>query len=702
MLRVTVLKAKGGGVDALLAYYGGLAQDQQSRDGAGRAPVDYYLDPNEPPGRWWGSGRRALDLDGEVSPEQLSPLLTARHPETGKWLGRRFREDGVRGFDATFSAPKSVSVLWALSPDPFVRAEVAAAHDAAVEAALSWVEHHGAVTRRGTNGVDQVDTQGLTVALFRQHTSRTADPQLHTHAVIAAKVQDPTGRWLALDARFLLKQQRSIGWVYDAALRAELTARLGVAWDPVPESLGQSDIAGVPEELRALFSKRSEQVEEKLAELLARWVDEHDGAEPDRYTVAGLTRKAVLASRPPKGEGSAADALRAEWVERALEAGFDPASLPVARGRPDPVAWDVEAVIGETIERVAYDSSTWLDADLAREIATLVPPDAASEGDALTALVDELADQAAARCVELHPPPLSGVATRCDGRPVTEHVTDRALTTRAVLDQEARLLAWAEHAVHSAERVGSIDAPHLTDTQARAAAAITGNAELTLVVGPAGTGKTTTLAHAVHALHRERRPVVGLAPSGKAADVLATETGCPTATLAKLLYEHTRPGGPRPTWALPPTTTVVVDEVGMASTDDLDRLVTLARTHRWRIVCVGDRTNSPPWAAAACSPTGATPSPPTTSTRSSASTSPGRPTPAWGCAAATPKPSPSTPPTVGSVPSIRPSSPTTSPVFTRTSPAAARPSPSPPAPRPPGPSTAPSSTAGARGARGSV
>ena len=81
-------------------------------------------------------------------------------------------------------------------------------------------------------------------ALFRQHTSRTADPQLHTHAVIWAKVQDPTGKWLALDARFLKYQQRSIGWVYDAALRAELTARLGVGWGPVVD--GHADIAGVP------------------------------------------------------------------------------------------------------------------------------------------------------------------------------------------------------------------------------------------------------------------------------------------------------------------------------------------------------------------------------------------------------------------------------------------------------------------------
>ncbi len=152
-----------------------------------------------------------------------------------------------------------------------MRAEVAAAQDAAVAAALAWVERHGLVTRRGLGGVEQVDAMGLTVAVFRQHTSRTADPQLHTHAVISSKVQDCTGMWLALDAGWLKTQQRSLSWVYDAALRSELAGRLGLEWQPVPEGSGQADLAGVPEALTEVFSKRSRQVEAKLSELIARW-----------------------------------------------------------------------------------------------------------------------------------------------------------------------------------------------------------------------------------------------------------------------------------------------------------------------------------------------------------------------------------------------------------------------------------------------
>ena len=140
MLRVTTLRAAGTAVANMIDYYAGLAEDQQRRDGTSRGPVDYYLDPDEPPGRWWGGGCHAVGLAGEVEADQLRTMLEARHPGTGRKLGRGFGDRSARGFDATFSAAKSVSVLWALSPDPWVRAEVLAAHDAAVTAALGWLE----------------------------------------------------------------------------------------------------------------------------------------------------------------------------------------------------------------------------------------------------------------------------------------------------------------------------------------------------------------------------------------------------------------------------------------------------------------------------------------------------------------------------------------------------------------------------------
>ncbi|MDP9071231.1 MAG: relaxase domain-containing protein, partial [Actinomycetota bacterium] len=259
-------------------------------------------------------------------------------------------------------------------------------------------------------------------AVFRQHTSRSADPQLHTHAIVAAKVQDPTGMWLSLDARFLKGQQRSIGWVYAAALRSELSARLGVSWGPVSE--GHAEIDGVPRPLVELFSQRSEQVEAKLAKLIAAWVDEHDGAEPAARALYRLERAAARTSRPGKDHAVEADALRAEWTGRAREAGFKALSLPVGQDRlAEMTAVEADVVIGEALEAVAATSATWLRADLAREIAARLPATAASSAGAAVEWVDRLVELAASRCVELHPPAAAGVPCRRDGRPISEHVT---------------------------------------------------------------------------------------------------------------------------------------------------------------------------------------------------------------------------------------------------------------------------------------
>lgn len=579
-MRVKTLKADADRLGGLLAYYAGLAEDRERPGRRARGPVDYYLDPDEPAGRWWGSGCAGLGLAGEVKGGQLWALLDARHPTTGTKLGRGFGASSARGFDATFSAPKSVSALWALSPDASVRAEVLAAQDAAVDAALAWFERHGAVTRRGTDGIHQVDSRGVTVALFRQHTSRTMDPQVHTHAIVSAKVQDATGTWLSLDARFLKGQQRTLSWIYDAALRAELTARLGVAWEPIKPGEGQSDLVVVPERLRDLFSERSRQVEAKLAELLRRWIDEHDGDEPSPRTIASLERTAVRTSRPAKTHGVDGDALRREWIDTARAAGFDPSRLvpPSPMPLPGIASIDRDAIVRAALDGVEAEKAAWLPADISRHIAPLLPAECATDAPRLTALVDELTDIAVERCLPLGPEPSADSHRRRDGRPISEAVTDRRMTTRTVWDQEQALIEWA-HASISAT-------PTTTDPQLAAVQAVTGDAALALVVGPAGTGKTTALGRAVRHLDEQGRPVIGLAPSGKAADVLAAETGCPAVTLAKLLADLR-------TQDSPAGTTVILDEAGMCSTDDLDRLVRLVDARRWRLVCVGDPEQLP-------------------------------------------------------------------------------------------------------------
>jgi conjugative relaxase-like TrwC/TraI family protein len=184
----------------------------------------------------------------------------------------------VAGFDATLSAPKSLSVWWALTGDD----RLAECHDVAVAAVVDLVERYGSTTRIRSNGRRlHPDSQGLTVAAFRQTTSRLDDPQLHSHVVISAKVQTVDGRWLALDARVLKGFQRALGGVYQSVLRAELTARFGVAFGPIVN--GQAEIAGIPHELLEVFSKRTTQVDAALQTKLGRVLGPRgQGSDPER------------------------------------------------------------------------------------------------------------------------------------------------------------------------------------------------------------------------------------------------------------------------------------------------------------------------------------------------------------------------------------------------------------------------------------
>ena len=97
---------------------------------------------------------------------------------------------------------KSVSTLWAIADLP-VAAEIERAHQAAVAAALQFIEDRALFTREGTGGVRQVNVTGLVAAAFTHRDSRAGDPDLHTHVAVANKVQTLGGRWLSIDGRIL-------------------------------------------------------------------------------------------------------------------------------------------------------------------------------------------------------------------------------------------------------------------------------------------------------------------------------------------------------------------------------------------------------------------------------------------------------------------------------------------------------------------
>jgi conjugative relaxase-like TrwC/TraI family protein len=555
----------------------------------------YYLDGGEPPGRWWGRATSDLGLSGQIEAKAFLAVMAGQDPVSGGTLGRRYGEGSVRGYDATFSAPKSVSVLFALGNDE-VRNEVVEAHDNAVAGVLGWFEDHAHTRLRQQGHIIHVDVEGIMVGVFRQHTSRRLDPQIHTHAVIANKVRGPDGRWLALDARGLIHDQRTGMALYHAGLRAELTRRLGVEWEK-PEH-GIAEIAGMPKQVLTEFSRRTSDIEHRFGVKLERFCDRFH-RKPTARERWKLEREAVLESRPGKPRSPSLAELREEWRGRVETMGLDPHRLvgrTIGRHRRLHGIDRNEAarIVTEGLDVLAGKQSSWRPAELVRELAAVVPTNVTADAKQLTDFLDTLADEVARTCcADISRPIPSGVPLRRDGRPVTEPAVDRALTTGAILDEEEYLEAWAPRRLavnRSRAWLSSVVAAEgLSPGQSEVVAAVAGYRGLELIVGPAGAGKTTALDAAVNHLQGRGRNVFGMAPTAAAAEVLATETGMAADTLDKLLVEHGQPHRPPDSvYDLPAGTTVIVDEAGTAETPKLATLARLADEHDWRVILVGD------------------------------------------------------------------------------------------------------------------
>ena len=191
---------------------------------------DYYAGEGESPGRWMGRADLiGATLGADATETDASLLLAGRVAPDGTVLGRAPSARSVNAFDATFSAPKSVSVLYALG-DPGVTLAVTQAQDAAVAAGLEYLDAHAAYTRIGQGGHAVVDSDGLVAVAYRHRTSRALDPQFHDHVLVINAVRtEHDGQWRTIDGRQFYRQAKAAGTVYQAALRSELMATSGGA-----------------------------------------------------------------------------------------------------------------------------------------------------------------------------------------------------------------------------------------------------------------------------------------------------------------------------------------------------------------------------------------------------------------------------------------------------------------------------------------
>jgi conjugative relaxase-like TrwC/TraI family protein len=283
----------------------GRGQERYYLDKVAKGAEDYYSGEGEAQGQWLGDAATDLGLSGQVEPDQLVAMLTGHDPAMGEPLGLRHVEGGAApGFDLTFSAPKSVSLTWALGGPP-VGVEVSEAHAEAVKAGLDYLQQTACLTRRGAGGREFVQGNGFLAAAYTHRSSRAGDPQLHTHVLVANATKGPDGRWTRLYHPGIYHQLKTAGYVYEAHLRSELTQRLGVQWGEVRN--GIAEIEGFdPEHLKVFSTRRAEILEAAGGE----------GASARAMQVA------TLATREAKDTDLTTESLRELWRSKAQEIGL--------------------------------------------------------------------------------------------------------------------------------------------------------------------------------------------------------------------------------------------------------------------------------------------------------------------------------------------------------------------------------------------
>jgi conjugative relaxase-like TrwC/TraI family protein len=228
----------------------------------------------------------------------------------------------VSGFDLTFSAPKSVSVLFAID-DERVAGELLAAHERAVDVALGYLERKACRTRRGRDGVERLRGEGFIAASYRHRMSRAGDSQLHTHVVVANMTR-AEARYTALDGHSLYEHKSAAGAVYRAILRAEVRTRFPwLSWRLVGRGL--FELEGVPDSVLRHFSQRRVEIMERAVELVGVGA----AGELSRERMEGI----ALATRKAKSYGVDGGTWREQAQARAAEHGLGGSELASLRDR---------------------------------------------------------------------------------------------------------------------------------------------------------------------------------------------------------------------------------------------------------------------------------------------------------------------------------------------------------------------------------
>jgi conjugative relaxase-like TrwC/TraI family protein len=506
--------------------------------------ADDYYSQDQSPSTWWGEASVALGLTGSVDPKLFASMLDGRLPNGAALHNAAAGRRG--GTDATFSAPKSVSLQCLVGGDT----RIVDAHRRAVERALTFAET--LVSCRVTEGglTRSEKTGNLVVARFQHDLSRACDPQLHTHCVMINATRRADGQWRATDNQAIYRNKMLIGSIYRAQLARELQL-LGYQVR-LTHADGRFELAHMDDRQVKAFSQRSAAIEEYLKSQSG--LERGQASAWEKKLVAIITRdKKVPVHRAE---------LAKQWAELSASENINYQVQKPSHERTTEL--DTSAVsnaLSDAIDHVGERHAVF---------SKTVLLQAAVERGVGIATFDDI-EKAVEMAVQ------SGVLI-CDGERYTTEKAQKMEREILAMEVEGRQSLPPVHTGNREELMEKLSI--LSPGQKSAALGVLLSANRVIgIQGRAGVGKTTLLKVTAEAAVACGYRVTGLAPSSSAARELSG-AGIASETISAFIQRSTK--------GLNARTLLVVDEAGMASSTQMHAIFTAAREAGCRIVLVGD------------------------------------------------------------------------------------------------------------------
>ncbi|WP_238693532.1 MobF family relaxase [Rothia sp. HSID18069] len=530
-------------------------------------------------------------------------------------------QTAIAGFDLVFTPSKSVSIAWGLG-DKQLRKNIEAAHEHAIQDVVRHLESNVVMTRRGHNGIRQIDTKsGIIGTKFRHYDSRAGDPNLHDHVVIANRVEGADDKWSSIDGRVLYQYGVECSELYNSKVQEYVTQLTGLQFEPrMQNGKPIHEIVGISDEMVRAFSSRRGDISAELDKVKAKFVADN-GYEPSEKQLIKLAQQATLATRPAKSEARSLEDLHTEWVAAAHALSDHGVHVPVDHqladmlktaslnyeqsvlqgARQEAYSTPLEAHTDAVLSRLEEARSTWrrthINAETTRYVRELGLNETQDKG-----LISSIRQSVASDSLPLHIKDTRLTPReylRKDGTSQYQRIDSELFTSERVLAAENKILDAASRAVIPAS---TVDVFELAAQKKRAELAAQGHTLpagqeamarefatsdrfLVVGIGAAGAGKTSSTRLAVDAIEASGNRVIGMAPTAAAAAVMRSEMRINADTVDKILTDWQ---SGKASVDVRPGDVLLVDEAGMIATPKMEKILTLAQERGALVRALGD------------------------------------------------------------------------------------------------------------------